>query len=135
MNTDLFLIGQSVLSSQPFSQRMGVELTRLAPGFSELQLAVQPWLLQQHGFVHGGVISYLADNALTFAGGSVLGDSVTAEFKINYIRPAIGTRLIAKARAAHYGKTLAVCCCEVFCIDENGEKLCALAQGTINGLK
>lgn len=26
--------------------------------------------LQQHGFVHGGVISYLADNALTFAGGS-----------------------------------------------------------------
>ena len=27
----------------------------------------------QHGFVHGGVISYLVDNAITFAGASVLG--------------------------------------------------------------
>jgi uncharacterized protein (TIGR00369 family) len=83
--------------------------------------------------VHGGVLSYLADNALTYAGGSVLGtDVVTAEYKINYLRPATGgDRLVALASVVGSGKTQAVCRCDVF-IEEAGErKLCAAAQGTI----
>ena len=56
---------------------------------------------------------------------------VTAEFKINYLRPAIGERLIARARAVHVGRTQAVCTCEVFAVNGGEEKLCALAQGTI----
>jgi len=42
-------------------------------GIAELKVAIKPELKQQNGFVHGGVISYAADNALTYAGGSVLG--------------------------------------------------------------
>ncbi|WP_353652900.1 PaaI family thioesterase [Zhongshania aliphaticivorans] len=68
-------------------------------------------LKQQHGFVHGGVVSYLADNALTYAGGSVLGDSVTSEYKINCLRPALGEKLVAKATVLSSGKTQAVCQC------------------------
>jgi acyl-CoA thioesterase len=132
MSKDLFTRGQTILESQPFSQAMEAKLARLEPGFAELHLHIHPKLLQQHGFVHGGAVSYLADNALTFAGGSVLGDSVTAEFKINYVRPALGKRLVAKARVVHAGRSLAVCSCEIYCIDEQGEKLCAMAQGTIN---
>ncbi len=52
----------------------------------------------QHGFVHGDVLPYLADNALTVAGGSVPGAAVTAEHKINYFRPAADAqRLVAVA--------------------------------------
>lgn len=89
-------------------------------------------LKQQHGFAHGGVISYLADNALTFAGGAALGPAVvTSEYKINYVRPAVGDFLSARAVVVYAGKTQAVCRCEVYAITDQGEKLCAAAQGTI----
>jgi uncharacterized protein (TIGR00369 family) len=78
------------------------------------------------------VISYCADNALTFAGGTALQRPVlTSEFKINYVRPAVGQKLIAKAQASHVGKTQAVCRCDVFIESDGQEKLCAMAQGTI----
>ena len=39
-------------------------------------------ILQQHGCVHVGVVSYAADNTLTYAGGTALGGPVvTSEFK------------------------------------------------------
>jgi uncharacterized protein (TIGR00369 family) len=56
---------------------------------------------------------------------------VTAEYKINYIRPAIGERLIARAKAVHVGKSQSVCTCEIFAVSDGQEKLCAIAQGTI----
>ena len=130
---DLLSWGRQALASQPFSRLVGAQLDAFAPGLAELSLPVAPELLQQHGFVHGGVLSYLADNALTFAGGSVLGDSVTAEYKINYLRPATNAeRLLAVASVVGSGKTQAVCRCDVFLLREGGERvLCAAAQGTI----
>ena len=93
---------------------------------------MRPELLQQEGFVHGGAVSYLADNALTYAGGTAMAvPVVTSEFKINYVRPAIGERLIARAEAVAVSKSQAVCRCEVFAVQGGQEKLCALAQGTI----
>ena len=87
---------------------------------------------QQHGFVHGGVVSYAADNALTYAGGTAMRvPVVTSEFKINYVRPAVGERLIARAHAVHHGKNQAVCRCDVYVLKDGEEKLCAVAQGTI----
>jgi uncharacterized protein (TIGR00369 family) len=127
--------GRQFLLSQPFSMLLGAELVALAPGKSELALPVQDKLLQHHGFVHGGVVSYLADNALTYAGGTAMRvPVVTSEFKINYIRPAIGERLIARAEAVHSGARQAVCRCEVYAVDGGVEKLCAIAQGTIVAL-
>jgi len=123
---------RQVLQSQPFSQLLGAELVRFSDEGVELRLPVSERIKQQHGFVHGGVVSYAADNALTFAGGFALGSAVvTSEFKINYVRPAIGDALIARAGVVHAGKTQAVCRCEVFSLAEGGEVLCAVAQGTI----
>ena len=129
-------MGREVLAQQPFSVLVGAELTQLAPGLCELQMPITKQLTQQHGFVHGGVVSYAADNALTYAGGTALRvPVVTGEFKINYVRPAQGARLVARAKAEHVGRSQAVCRCEVFAVDEAGlEKLCALAQGTIAAL-
>ncbi|MGR4869866.1 PaaI family thioesterase [Variovorax sp. LARHSF232] len=124
--------GREVLASQPFSVLLGAELHALSRGQAELHLPMSPKLLQQHGFAHGGVVSYLADNALTYAGGAAMQvPVVTAEFKINYTRPAIGERLIARAKAMHVGSSQSVCTCEVFVVKEGVEKLCAVAQGTI----
>ncbi|MGJ7531604.1 MULTISPECIES: PaaI family thioesterase [unclassified Variovorax] len=124
--------GRRMLASQPFSVLIGAQLHALAPDYVELQLPLTAQLKQQNGFAHGGIVSYMADNALTFAGGSALRVPVViSEFKINYVRPALGERLIARARTAHSGSSQAVCTCEVFVVNDGAEKLCALAQGTI----
>lgn len=127
--------GRAVLASQPFSVLIGTEMTRLSGRGSELRLPITDQLKQQHGFAHGGVVSYLADNALTFAGGAKLaGMIVTGEMKINYIRPAVGDMLIARAEAISAGATQAVVRCDIFVVQDDAEKLCAAAQGTINRL-
>ncbi len=129
---DFLAMGQEVLAQQSFSRLLGAELTALTPGRVELQLPLRDDLLQQNGFAHGGVVSYLADNALTYAGGTAMGVPVlTSEFKINYVRPAVGERLVARAEAQAVSRTQAVCRCEVFALRSGTEKLCALAQGTI----
>ncbi|MEJ6001739.1 PaaI family thioesterase [Paucibacter soli] len=133
MSPEAFLaMGREVLAQQAFSQLLGAELTALEPGKAELQLPLTDKLKQQNGFAHGGVLSYLADNALTYAGGTALQvPVVTSEFKINYLRPGLGERLIARAEAVHVSKSQAVCRCEVYAVSGGEEKLCALAQGTI----
>lgn len=133
MNADLLQFGRRILAEQPFSVLLGTELTAFEPGRAELTLAVRREHQQQHGFVHGGVVGYLADNALTYAGGSALPSQgvVTSEYKINYLRPAIGQILVARASVQYAGRTQAVCRCDVFAVNQGEEKLCATAQGTI----
>lgn len=124
--------GRQVLAGQPFSVLVGAELTGFASGAAEIKVPVRNELKQQHGFLHGGVVSYAADNALTYAGGSVLGPGVvTSEFKINYVRPAKGDYIIARAAVVYAGKTQAVCRCDVYTVKDGTENLCATAQGTI----
>jgi len=115
-----------IFASQPFSQFIGAELVAVTQDSAEIALPLKEQHRQQHGFVHGGVISYLADNAITFAGGLALGgNALTAEF------PGIGSRLLAKASARHAGKRMAICQCEIYAEDGGVQKLCALAQGTV----
>lgn len=129
---ELLRLGKEAVAAQPFSILVGAELTGLSSGQAELRVPITPQLRQQHGFVHGGVISYAADNTLTAAGASVLGPAiVTSEYKINYLRPVVGTALIARASVVYSSRTQAVCRCDVFMVGENGETLCAVAQGTI----
>jgi len=130
--SELFKFGEGILESQPFSQLLGAKLTSFEVGSAEITLSIKDELKQQHGFVHGGVISYLADNCLTYAGGSVLGDCVTSEYKINYAKPAIGDTLISQATVLSSGKRQAVCECKVFVFNEGSKILVAIAQGTIN---
>jgi uncharacterized protein (TIGR00369 family) len=56
---------------------------------------------------------------------------VTSEYKINYLRPALGESLIARATVLYAGKSQAVCRCDVLAVTAGAEKLCATAQGTI----
>lgn len=127
--------GREVLAAQSFSTLVGAHLHALSPGQCELHVPITAQLLQQHGYVHGGMLSYVADNALTYAGGSAMQVPViTSEFKINYVRPAVGELLVARATAVHHGRSQAVCRCDVFTVAGGVEKLCAVAQGTIVAL-
>ena len=129
---DMLTMGRQVLALQPFSVLLGAELTGFSEGSAELKIPIKEELKQQHGFLHGGVVSYAADNALTYVGGSVLGPAVvTSEFKINYLRPVIGEYIIARATVIYAGKNQAICRCDIYMVSSGKESLCATAQGTI----
>jgi len=129
----LIEIANKILLKQPFSIFLGTKIVDFAIGSVILETPIKENYLQQNGFVHGGVLSYAADNALTFAGGSVLGiDVLTLEFKINFLRPATGVSLLAIAEVMYSSKRHAACRCDIFSVAENKDKkLCAAAQGSI----
>jgi len=129
--SDFLEKGKEILNSQSFSAMLGTELISLSEGYAELLLEIKHSFKQNYGFVHGGVISYLADNCLTFAGASVLGHCVTSEYKINYLTPAIGEKLFAKSSVLSTTLRQAVCECKVYAVKNQQETLVAVAQGTI----
>jgi uncharacterized protein (TIGR00369 family) len=124
---------QKVLDSQPFSALVGARITAFGDGGATLEVGVRQELQQQNGFLHGGVLAYAADNSITFAAGTTLGAAVlTGGFAIQYIRPATGHTLIARAAVVHTGRRQAVVRCDLYTVEDGGaQTLCAVAQGTV----
>ncbi|MEV5570634.1 PaaI family thioesterase [Spirillospora sp. NPDC052269] len=126
-------IARKVLDAQPFSRLLDARITAFGDGVAVLEIDIRDQLRQQNGFVHGGVLAYAADNTLTFAAGTVAGANlVTAGFTIDYVKPAVGTTLRARAEVVRAGRTRVICRCDIFTLDaDGGETLCAVAQGAI----
>ncbi|MCP3804966.1 PaaI family thioesterase [Allokutzneria sp. A3M-2-11 16] len=122
-----------VLAAQPFSALLGSRLTAFGEGAATLELDIRDELRQQNGVLHGGVLGYAADNALTFAAGAAAGARVmTSGFTIDYLRPADGVLLRAHASVVRAGRTRVVCRCDLSTVDSSGvSTLCAVAQGTV----
>lgn len=125
-------LARRALAAQPFSVLLGARLLSFGRGLAVLEVPIRDELMQQNGYVHGGVLAYAADNALTFAGASVLGAAVlTGGFTITYLRPAEGRLLRAHATVLQAEARQAVCRCDLIAVGDAGDMLCAAAQGTV----
>ena len=83
----------------------------------EIVLRADPAISQQHGFVHGGAVSAIADSAAGYAALTLMpADTgvLTTEFKINLLAPAAGERIVARGRVVKAGRTLTLAQAEVF---------------------
>jgi uncharacterized protein (TIGR00369 family) len=121
-------------AKQEFLRLLGTELTHVAPGEVEFSLPYRNDLTQQHGFVHAGVITTLADVACGYAAFSLMPEGsevLSVEFKVNLLRPAAGTRFIARARVLKSGQTLTVAQADVFAATADGEKQVATMLATM----
>lgn len=119
---------------QGLMRTLGAELGRVGPGEVEIVLAPGPAISQQHGFVHAGAVSAIADSAAGYAALTLMepGHGVlTVEFKINLLAPAIGERLIARGRVIKAGRTLTLAQSEVMAQDQGKERLVALLSATL----
>ena len=126
-------MARAVLDAQPFSRLLGTRLTEVSSDRVILELDIDDRLRQQYGLVHGGVLSYLADNALTYAAALALGtDVLTNGFTIDYVGAAReGASLRATATLVHSGRRKATSRCEIEVVDDAGAtRLCAVALGT-----
>ena len=88
--------------------------------------------MQQHGFFHGGVTAFLVDNATTIAAATSRGQpALTAEYKLNLLSPAVGDKLICRARVIKPGRQVSVVAADVFCVSDGVEKHTATALASI----
>lgn len=101
---------------QRVMELIGAEVTAVEPGMTEIVLPVRDDLTQQHGFVHAGVVTAIADSACGYAALSLMPPGVgvlTVEFKVNLLNPAAGERLVARGHVVKPGRTIMVCTGEV----------------------
>jgi acyl-coenzyme A thioesterase PaaI-like protein len=58
---------RSSFAKQGFMTTLGATLGSVSPGMVEIVLRPHPAISQQHGFVHGGAVSAIADSAAGYA--------------------------------------------------------------------
>jgi uncharacterized protein (TIGR00369 family) len=113
---------------------LGATLVTVAPGRVEIALRPAPAISQQHGFVHAGAVSAIADSAAGYAALSLMPPDrgvLTAEFKINLVAPAAGDRILARGTVVKAGRTLTLAQAEVFAESEGRERLVAFLTATM----
>ena len=119
---------------QGFMATIGARLISVGRGTVEIALTPTPAISQQHGFVHGGAVSALADTAAGFAALSQMpagAGVLTAEFKINLLAPAVGECIRARAKVLKAGRTLTLAQTEVFAESQGEWKMIAFMTATL----
>jgi uncharacterized protein (TIGR00369 family) len=97
------------VARSPFHGWVGIRLSAVEPGSSELVLDLEPHHFNPQGIVHGGIISLMADTAIGVALRSRLRPGLThrtAQLNVHFVRSADSGRVIARGRAVHSGKRM-----------------------------
>lgn len=136
MSVDEAHIGwlQSIFATQRFMTYLGVEVVSFSEGHCELSLPYHDELDQHSGIIHAGAISALADNAAGGAASTLMPSgsaAITVEYKISFVAPARGQRLVGRAEVIRSGKTFTHCESRVYAVDGDTETLCAVALVTL----
>jgi uncharacterized protein (TIGR00369 family) len=96
---------------QPAMTTLGIGLVDVGAGRVVVAMRHRAELTQQHGFVHGGVVSTALDTACGYAAFSLMpaeAGVLTVEFKVNLLAPARGPNLVFEAIVTKPGRTISV---------------------------
>jgi len=121
---------ERIMRNQGFTGRLGIKLETFSENQVTCSLAVQDWMMNPNGVLHGGVIFTLMDSGMGVAVATQLkeGERCTAfQIQVHYLRPAATGKLEAKSSVAHLGEKLGVAESTVF--NEYGD-LIAKATGS-----
>jgi len=123
--------------AQGLMATLGARLAWVGDGEVHIAMPNSPQVSQQHGYVHAGAVTSIVDSACGYAALSRAApefEVVSAEFKINLMRPAIGTHFLAVGKVQSAGRLLTVCSGEVRAFLSEGAseyKVVALMQATM----
>jgi len=119
---------------QTVMQTLGVAIERVAPGEVRLAMPFSSALMQQHGYLHAGVVATALDSACGYAAMTLMpagAEVLTIEFKINLLAPARGERFAFQAKVMKAGRTITVCDGQAYALAPDGENLIATMTGTL----
>ncbi len=119
---------------QPAMETIGATLTRIEQAMVEIELPFDQKLTQQHGLLHGGIISAALDTACTYAAFSVIppdASLLTIEFKVNLMSPGRGERFLFRGEITKPGSTIVVADGRAYAIADGPAKLIASMTATM----
>ena len=120
---------------QAFMKLLGAELVHIATGEVDIALPFDVKLTQQHGFLHAGVTTSIADSACGYAALSLMPEGaavLSVEFKVNMLAPARGRRFLARGRVIRSGRNITVVKADVLAFDDKDDvKSVVEMQGTM----
>ncbi len=125
------------VNAKGFGHAAGFRIIAVEPGRAEVALTRRDDLVQFFGHFHGGVITALADQAAGIAVTSSLPKGrigVTVELKINFLGPADGSEIVARAKTLKMSGSIGVATVEVFSKKDATETLCAFCSATMRAL-
>jgi len=128
---------ERVMDLPGFPKSAGIRLIAAEPGKVTMALKKRPDLTQFFGHFHGGVITALADHAAGAAATTAMPEgklAVTVEIKINFLGPADGEEIIARAETIQAGSTIGVVKVEVISQKAGTERVCAFATATMRAM-
>ena len=119
---------------QTAMETLGAVMGKVEPGEVEIEMPYRADLTQQHGFIHGGIVTAIVDSACGYAAFSLSAPDtavLTIEYKVNFVAPAKGQRLLARGEVVRSGATISVCKGDVLAYDGGEEKLVATMLTTL----
>jgi uncharacterized protein (TIGR00369 family) len=114
--------------------RLGASLAAVGPGRAEIELPLSESISQKQGQFAGTAVAALGECAGVCAALTLMpagSEVTTVEYKINLVRSARGTLLLAKGRVIRAGQSLTVARVDVFAVGEGADGICAILQVTM----
>jgi uncharacterized protein (TIGR00369 family) len=126
---------RAMVARQTLLTTLEVTIESLGVGQAELGLASRADLTQQHGFLHAGAITTIADTACGCAAYTLFPDDrdvLTVDFSLNFVAPAAQPAFLAIANVIRSGRTITSCRGEVYGITAEGQRaMVATIQATL----
>jgi uncharacterized protein (TIGR00369 family) len=134
-NSDLLSFVEDYVAAQGFLCSINTTLESIDTLSVVLKVPFSKSLSQHTGAFHGGVIGALSEAVMGACAATVVGKDQTvvgAEYKVNFLSPAVGDALIAQGEVMKAGRSLTVCRATIKCLQPDGAlKVVAIAQGTM----
>lgn len=94
----------TLFATDACSQHLGMNIEQVNAGYAKVTMQVQPWMLNGHGSIQGGMLFTFADSAFAFACNSYDQVTIGQSCTIDYLKPALlGELLQAEAQERHRG--------------------------------
>ncbi len=100
-----------------FEHSLSIQVTRKHKDGATCTIPLHAELMNSNGVLHGGVIASIADEVAWWAILTALGGDrkmTTSELKVNYLRPIVGKKAVARGFVLKLGRTLAVTRIDIF---------------------
>jgi uncharacterized protein (TIGR00369 family) len=114
---------------------LGAKVSEVGEGWCVIEVPYSDRLTQQQRYFHGAVAGAIGDSAGGYAALTLAPEDrevLTVEYKINFLAPAWGHKMVARGEVITAGRRLFVCKADVVAVSGEGEETpCAALQQTI----
>ncbi len=91
--------------NEPIARFLGMKLIELTPGYAKVTMKLKPEHRNFNGYVFGGIVAAIADQAFAYGSNSLNHPSIAVEFHINLVSaPEPNDELTAECKVVKSGR-------------------------------